>query len=61
MWDMLLARLGLVRQKHYDELAGRYARMTSQYICLKEMIDKCVIADADKYEVVERARKGGAL
>ena len=61
LFGMFMYRLGFVRRRDYEDLSGRYARLTSQYICLKEMIDKCVIADADKYEVVERAREGGAL
>lgn len=47
LWSMVLHRLGFVRLKHYDELAGQYARLTEQYVQLRHSVDR--LADDAKW------------
>jgi len=49
LWSMVLHRFGLVRQKHYDELAAQYSRLTDQYITLRHDVDN----------LLTKAREGG--
>lgn len=51
MWDIILHRLGLVRQKHYDELCGRYQRLYGQYLHERE----------HNKVMLTRLREGGAI
>ena len=51
LFNMFMYRLGWVRVKHYNDLAGRYERLYRRYVGKRMEVDR----------MVERLRKGGAV